>query len=125
MSWLKRAFAIDRGQPTPDAKQLEVIERACTFIVKRRMVTPALMFLEMSRPLNYVASQTMHFFLPIVKVVADTEGIAAFARFLEHRGSMAYLIATLERMEADRGQPQQNDEQHDDDGDDTAYPSQS
>jgi hypothetical protein len=104
MNWLKRgfknAFAVESGGPVePTAGQREVVDRICREVIRRRMTTPALMFLEMSRPLNYVASQTMHFFHPLVSAVLDTNGYEQFAKFLEHRGSVDYLCRRIEQLE--------------------------
>ena len=59
----------------------------------------ALLFLEMSRPLNYVGSQVMHFFQPIVSAIFDAEGYEQLTRFLEHRGSLDYLCGRIEHFE--------------------------
>ena len=50
----------------------------------------------MSRPLNFVASQAMHFFRPIISVILDGPSIGEFASFLEQRGSIEYLCQRLE-----------------------------
>jgi hypothetical protein len=65
------------------------------------MTTPALLFLEMARPLNYLTAQTMHFFAPVVTAVVDREGYRCLAAFLERRGSVDYLCRQLEAMEAE------------------------
>lgn len=97
---LRNAFAVDRpGSATPTARQTELVDKVCRVVVRRRMVTPALMTLEMCRPLNFVAAQAMHFFRPIVSVVLDGPSIAEFATFLEHRGSVEYLCRRLEHWD--------------------------
>ena len=94
---LRNAFAVDRpGSATPTARQAELVDKVCRVVVRRRMVTPALMTLEMCRPLNFVAAQAMHFFRPIVSVILDGPSIAEFATFLEQRGSIEYLCQRLE-----------------------------
>ena len=100
MGWrdeLKNAFAVDKPGPAePNDRQRELVDTVCKAVVRRQMVTPALMVLEMSRPLNFVAAQVMHFFGPIVSVVLDGPSIAEFASFLEQRGSVEYLCRRLE-----------------------------
>ena len=63
------------------------------------MTLPALMALEMGRPLNFVASQAIHFFKPIVSVILDGPTLEEFANFLEQRGSVEYLCQRLEHWE--------------------------
>jgi len=102
--WLKHAFAVDPSGPVdPTGPQRQVVDRVCREVVRRRMVTPALMALEMSRPLNYLGSQVMHFFGPIVTVLVDPEGYRHFTEFLEHRGSIDHLCQRLEALEAEAG----------------------
>ena len=67
------------------------------------MTTPALLFIEMSRPLNYLGAQALHFFDPIVSVLVDTTGYRHFAEFLEQRGSLEHLCRRIEHFEAQCG----------------------
>jgi len=104
MKWLKHAFAVEpEGPAEPTDAQREVVGRICRAIVRRRMTTPALMFLEMTRPLNYLAAQTMHFFAPVLTAVVDREGYRQFAAFLQRRGSVDYLCWQIEALEAEDG----------------------
>ena len=101
MRWLKHAFAVESEATTqPTEVERPVIERVCRAVVERRMTTPALIYLEMSKPLNYIGSQAMHFLQPIVTAVLDTRSYEAMAQFLERRGSVDYLVERLERLEA-------------------------
>ena len=40
-------------------------------VAERGLTTPALVFLESVRPLNYVSSQALTFFTPILSAIAD------------------------------------------------------
>jgi len=107
MSWLRNAFAVDRPGPAePTAVQRRVVERVCVEIVKRRLTTPALIFLETSRPLNYLGAQALHFLRPIATVILDGEGYGCFTEFLEQRGSVDYFCNRIQELEieADRKQ---------------------
>jgi hypothetical protein len=100
MSWqeeFKKAFAVDKpGEAEPSKHLAEIVEKVAKAVARRRMTTPALMALEMGRPLNFVAAQAIHFFRPIISVVLDTRDIKEFATFLEQRGSVEYLCRRLE-----------------------------
>lgn len=105
MKWLKHAFAIDDGQsdePTP--AQRDAVDRVLNEIVRRGMVVPAQMVLETCRPLNFVAAQLLHFFSPIVRISLGVQGQDDFARFLERRRSIDYLLNRLEEL-AERQRP--------------------
>ena len=102
LEWLKHAFAVDPpGPAVPTPRQAEVIDRICREVVRRRLTTPALLMLEMSRPLNFVTAQAVHFFDPVVSAVTDADGHREFATFLEHRGSIEHLARRIEEMEAE------------------------
>ena len=102
MRWLKHAFAVDADGPAePTDTQRAIVDRICREVVRRRISTPALLFLEANRPLNYLGSQVMHFFAPLATVLLDKGSYQAFATFLEHRGSIEYLCRRIEALEAE------------------------
>tara|TARA_Y100000296_G_scaffold72556_1_gene89045 strand:+ start:688 stop:1065 length:378 start_codon:yes stop_codon:yes gene_type:complete len=100
MSWLKHAFAIDPpGAAEPTEDQKPVVEKVCQEVIRRRMATPALIMLETFRPLNFVGSQVLHFFHPIVSAILTTEAYKRFTEFLERRGSVDYLCQRIEQLD--------------------------
>lgn len=105
-SRLQHAFAVDPPGPAePTAAQQPPVDWVCQQIVKRRLATPALFFLEMSRPLNYVGSQLGHVMAPGIWAVVRQltyERYKHFLAFLERRGSMEYLSRRIEYFEAER-----------------------
>ena len=97
MQWLKHAFAVDPPGPAePTEAQRIAIDRVADEVVRRGLATPTLMALEMSRPLNFIGSQAMHFFTPFVSVFANTRGYRHFAEFLELRGAIPYICDAIE-----------------------------
>ena len=104
---LKHAFAFEKQDDfNPDERDRELIEVICTAVVERGMATPATLFLESTRPLNYIGSQTMAFFEPVVRaVLRHPEAWERFARILEHRGSIEYLCRRIEALEEERRSP--------------------
>lgn len=99
MSWIKHAFALDQQTVEPTPVQAQVVDKVCREIVRRGLTTPALVSLEVFRPLNYVGAQAMHFFRPIVTLILDGEGYRHFSEFLEHRESVDYLVRRIEELE--------------------------
>lgn len=96
----RNAFAVDSTDPLePTEPQRAVVDRVAMEVARRHLTTPALLFIEMSRPLNYIAAQAMHVFQPIAAIVLDTGGYTCFAEFLEHRGSLDYLCRRIEHFE--------------------------
>ena len=101
--FLKHAFAVDEPGPCePTPRQQPAVDWVCRWIARRKWTTPGLVALEMSRPLNYIASQVMRVAEPLVWSVArkmSQENYAHFASFLEHRGSVEYLCQRIEELE--------------------------
>ncbi|MEO1999501.1 MAG: hypothetical protein ABGZ17_30010, partial [Planctomycetaceae bacterium] len=96
------AFAIEpQGPAEPDPEQRTLIDRLCREIVKRRLTTPALAFLEMSRPLNYMSSQLLHFLAPLISAVSNAQGHRRLADFLEHRGSIDFICDRIAALETE------------------------
>ncbi len=100
---LHHAFAVDASgpaEPTPD--QQPAIDWVCRQVAKRHLTTPGLIALEMSRPLNFMLAQGMHFFSPGAWALfrqQNYEHYMHFASFLEHRGAMEYIERRIEHFE--------------------------
>lgn len=54
-----------KGKLTPE--QEEVLNKVARKVVEKRMTVPALMFIESVKPLNFIGSQMLVFFEPIVQ----------------------------------------------------------
>lgn len=107
--WLKHAFAIETsGTEEPSEEVRSIVDRLCREVIRRHLTTPALMALEMSRPLNFIGAQTLHFFTPMLSAITDATGYVRFAEFLEQRGSIDYLCERLEAAEHDARIAQQS-----------------
>jgi len=105
--WLRVAFFIEPSGPAlPTDAERDVIDRVCGVVVRRGLVTPALVFLESVRPLNYVSAQTLHFFAPFISALGDTQSFNEFAHFLERRGAIDYLCQRLEELVRERNSQQ-------------------
>jgi hypothetical protein len=95
--WLKHAFAIEaEGAVEPTEAQKLVVDRLCRQVVALGLTAPTLVFLESVRPLNYVTSQALQFFAPVLSAVADPNTCRDLADFLEHRGSVAHRCRRIE-----------------------------
>ena len=105
-AWFAHAFAVEKPEDIdPSPPQQEIVDRLCREIVRRGLATPALMALEMSRPLNMLSASAMHLLQPIIAVVTDTRSYEQFALFLEHRGSIEYLCKRIEHHQQENSSP--------------------
>ncbi|MCB9479907.1 MAG: hypothetical protein H6684_13255 [Deltaproteobacteria bacterium] len=103
MSWLdslKHAFAIDHeGERTFTDEERALAGRIAEKIVGRQMTTPALLFLESARPLNFLGSQALAVFEPMVGGLVSGDDYAHLRRLLEKRGSVDLLLDAIEAAE--------------------------
>lgn len=123
MNWLKHAFDTSGPDEPPSAAQLELADKLCHEVVRRGLALPALVFLEMSRPLNRLSSQAIHFLAPVLGMfknnsseqnspAVDTppESIPdkpaatheLLAQFLERPDSVEYLCQRIDSLEKAR-----------------------
>ncbi len=104
LEWLKHAFAVEAAESVdPPAEQRAAVDRLCREIVRRQLTTPAVVFLEMSRPLGFLTAQAIHFFTPMIAALTDAQGYRHFAEFLEHPGAIGHFLERIESI--GRGEP--------------------
>lgn len=101
MSWLPRW-----GQRTEEVSTIEqeneaqtevLLEKIAQNVVSRRLEMPAVMFLEMHRPLSFLGSQALYFLTPLLGLVASPEQISRLARLLDTPEGVERLISAIER----------------------------
>jgi len=76
------------------------MERMADAIVKRGMAAPATIFLESMGPMNFLGSQALHFFTPIIDLAFNAKEVEQVARLLERRESGPQLITLIEAKSA-------------------------
>ena len=85
--------------PLPEEEEA-VLEKLARKTVERRMTVPAIMFLESVKPLNYIGSQALVFFEPIVQTVFNFKDYDTFRLALEKRQTLEILIQKIEAYDA-------------------------
>ncbi len=103
----RNAFAVEPPGPAePTEQERSAVEWFCLQVARRHLTTPALIGLEMSRPLNAIAANAMHFFSPGVWALLrqqSYEHYQHFATFLERRGSLEWILRRIEELEGEFG----------------------
>ena len=99
----RRAFLMEpEGQPL-SLEDVALLERVADAVVRRGMAAPAVMFLESVGPMNFLGSQALHFFTPLLEVVFPQRDIEQVALLLERRDTLLRLVVMIEnRAEASR-----------------------
>ncbi len=90
----KHAFATE-GVKLEDC-DTDLIRKLADYVVRRNMSVPAVMFLESVRPLNFVGSQAMVYFKPIISRFFTSAEYDKLATILEKREVIDLLIKEIE-----------------------------
>ena len=86
-----------KEEPTEDEAAL--LDRLAKRVVSLRMTAPAVFMLESMRPMNFVASQAMLFFAPIVRGFFGPPDYDRIQTILERRECVDWLVDRIEREE--------------------------
>jgi len=79
-----------------------LLEKIAREIVRRGLTAPAILFLASLAPMNFVASQAMLFFAPIVGVVFERKDYDVLQRMLERRESIELILSRIEQRDAEK-----------------------
>ena len=106
--FLKNAFGSSEGERVspdeiPPERKKALLETLAKGIVDRRLTAPAIFFLESVKPLNFLGSQTMIFFEPIIQSIFPFQSYSEFAILLQDRGTVEELIREVERLDGEKG----------------------
>lgn len=78
----------------------DLIEKVARKVVQWRLSIPAIVLLESSKPLSFVASQVLVFFEPIVNALFfNPKDYRRFYEMLENRENLELLIQEIEHQE--------------------------
>lgn len=80
-------------------EQIALFDRIADRVVRRRLATPAILFLESVRPLNYIGSQAMVFFAPVVHALFSLREYDLIQQALEHREAIGYFLDLIEEKD--------------------------
>lgn len=99
-AWLRHAFSTAEPPLTPQERRS--LDDLAADVRRRKLTAAALIAIESSRPLNFVASQSLAFLEPFVAPLLSEGRVTELARALEKRASVDYLIAALEAPAEDK-----------------------
>lgn len=88
----------DAVQITPEQEQM--LDKIAQTIVRRGMSVPAVFFIESLKPLNFIGSQALVFFGPVIESLFPKNGIYDFAELMEDRDNVDRLLLRIEELES-------------------------
>lgn len=77
-----------------------VVAKLARKVVHHGLTVPAIISLEIHRPLSFLASQLMHCLTPFVSMVLDAKEFQTFASMLERRDTIEDVIVAIEEADA-------------------------
>ena len=83
---------------TPERRDA-IIEAVAERVAKMRLAAPAILFLEMHKPLNFLASQAVTFVSPVFAAFFGAARMDEVAAFLRERENIEALVDRLEELE--------------------------
>ena len=86
-------------QPTLSEQDKAFITRLAKRIQQSGFVTPAIFFLEMTKPLALLGSHAMVFFGPIINSFIKTDGYYRAAELFEEPDTVEFLLSEIERLD--------------------------
>jgi len=93
-------FEVDICTPLTDERRSEMIDSIARKVVGRRLEMPAVLFLDMHKPLSFIASQAMLVGMPFLGVMFGAQAVADVSKLLKDRENVEALIARIEEMSA-------------------------
>ena len=92
---VRHAFAIPRQQKLTE-RERAFLDRLARKVVERDIASAAVFFLESVKPLNYLGSQVVVFFKPIISLAFRPEQCDQVAELLSKRGALEALAEMIE-----------------------------
>jgi hypothetical protein len=94
-------YDIDICTPLTEEEKNKVIEGLAKKVAGRRLEAPAVMFLDMHRPLSFLASQSLLVAMPLLAPVFGAQGVADLSKLLANPDNVEALIRRIEEMSAE------------------------
>src|SRR6266852_1022428 len=89
------------GAPMPDTPPPapnELLDRIAAEVVRRGLVTPAVFFIELNRPLSFLAGQAAHMLFPFLAPVLGIGLARQVAELLEDPRNVDRLLNRIEQI---------------------------
>jgi len=87
-----------------DARKNDLIDKLARGIVARRLESPALLFLELNRPMGFIYSQAALFLRPFLALFTSMSEVDAAAEVLADRGAFDRLLDRIAELSDQQNQ---------------------
>lgn len=101
MSFFGGSTELPQDQPPLPEDEMAVLDKLARKVVEWQMTAPAIIFLESVKPLNFIGSQAMVFFEPIVQSIFAFKDYETIRSALEKRQSIEVLLQKIEEQDVE------------------------
>jgi len=91
---------LDPDNPPIPEDENRVLDKLARKVVAWKMTAPAIMVIESSKPVNFIGSQALVFFEPIIQTIFNIADYDTFRRALERRETLEILLRKIEKFDA-------------------------
>lgn len=81
----------------PEDEQRALLDKLAQWVVRKKLTTPAILFLETGKPLNFLGSQLLIAFGPFIQAFFKGEQYQKIALILEKDENVELLIELIEQ----------------------------
>jgi hypothetical protein len=78
-------------------KDQALFDRLADFVIRRKMTAPAILFLESTKPLNFIGSQFLVVMGPLIKIFFNIAEYDRIVELMEKRENVERLICSIEK----------------------------
>lgn len=88
--------------PLDEQERDRILDRVAREVTRRRLEVPAILALEMHRPLTFLGSQALVVFTPLLAPAFGLDNLEKLTRLLQDRGNLDRLLDRIENDVARR-----------------------
>jgi len=92
----------DLDEPLTPEERDEMIGELARKVVGRGMESPAILFLEMNKPISFIAGQSLIAASPFLMPLFGRAGIRKYSQLLSDRENIELLIRRIEDLSAEK-----------------------
>jgi|DewCreStandDraft_4_1066084.scaffolds.fasta_scaffold53337_2 hypothetical protein len=90
------------GEPLPPEERDALVEKIARAVVAKGLETPAILFLEMHKPLSFAASQGLIVASPLIAPLVGFDRVQSAQRLMAERQNVELLIRKIEDYAEER-----------------------
>ena len=90
----------------PNEEQQAILKKVAKGIVRRQLTAPAIFFLEICKPINFIGSQLLYAVSPFVQAFLGGNEYKKFALIIERDENVEKLISLIEEYNREESEDQ-------------------